>query len=139
MATIVARQLADGSLVKVMPDGTTRPMIDPMDQAAVDAMTDEEIEAAVLADPDAQPLSEAALDRALLGPHPRLVRRRLRLTCESFAERYTLPLATVHSWEARELVPDAIARAYMMAILTDPVGVARAVAGHRPDTPKAAE
>lgn len=139
MATIVARQLADGSLVQVMPDGTTRPMPDPMDHAESNAMTDEEVEAAALADPDAQPLSDAALERALLGPHPRLVRRRLRLTCEEFAERYRLPLETVLAWEKRDFEADAVARAFMRAIMNDPVGVARAVSGRRTDSPKAAE
>lgn len=114
-------------------------MPDPMDKAASDAMTDEEIEAAALADPDAQPLSDAALERALLGPHPKLVRRRLRLTCEEFARRYRLPLETVLAWEKRELEADAVARSLMRAIMNDPVGVARAVAGQPTGTPKAAE
>jgi putative transcriptional regulator len=55
---IRAKLLPDGSLVQVFPDGTTRPLSDKTDWARLDAMTDEEVDAAALADPDAQPLTE---------------------------------------------------------------------------------
>ncbi|MFZ1110453.1 MAG: hypothetical protein WAN43_19155 [Rhodomicrobium sp.] len=51
--TIRAKKLNDGSLVEVLTDGATRPFPpDRTDWAALDAMTDEEIHAAALADPD---------------------------------------------------------------------------------------
>jgi hypothetical protein len=49
--TIRARRLPDGSVVQVLPDGTTRPFPpDQTDWDALRAMTDEEIHAAALAD-----------------------------------------------------------------------------------------
>lgn len=127
MATIVARQLADGTLVEVLPDGTTRPMHDPMDRAVAAAMTDEEIEAAALADPDAQPLSEEAIERSLKGPHPRFVRMKLHLSREAFCAKYHVPPEILVSWETRISEPDDVARAYMKAIMGDPEGVALAL------------
>ena len=55
--TIKARQMSDGTLVQLLPDGTTRPLPDPTDWAQVDAMTEEQVEAAALADPDARPMT----------------------------------------------------------------------------------
>jgi putative transcriptional regulator len=110
-------------------------MRDPIDLTILQAMSDEDVEAAALSDPDAQPLTEEALARALLGPHPRLVRTRLRLSQEEFAQRFQIPLDVLRGWEARKSDPDAVARAYMKAILADPEGVAKAVAPR----PRAAE
>src|SRR5437764_6758277 len=54
--TIVARRLPDGTLVEVLPDGTTRAFPpDPTDWAALRAMTEDEINAAALSDPDNPP------------------------------------------------------------------------------------
>lgn len=58
--TIVARRRADGRVVRVLPDGSEEPFPD----TPMRAMTEEEIEAAALSDPDAQPLTEAQLARA---------------------------------------------------------------------------
>jgi len=59
--TIVTRRLSDGSVVRVMPDGTTQPLAESTDWERLRAMTDDEVTAAALADPDAQPLTEARL------------------------------------------------------------------------------
>jgi putative transcriptional regulator len=56
--TIVARRLPDGTLVQVLPDGSTRPFPpDRTDWAALRAMTDAEVDAAALSDPDNPPFS----------------------------------------------------------------------------------
>ena len=111
-----------------MPDGTTRPMVDPMDKAASDAMTDEEIEAAALADPDAQPLPEGWIEKALQGPPPRIVRHRLKLSREEFCARYQIPMEMLVAWETRKIQPDPVVRAYMKVIMANPEGVARTIA-----------
>ena len=139
MTTIVARVLEDGSLVEVLPDGTTRPMPDRMDWAAVDALTDEEIEAAARSDPDAQPLSEDWFKKAKRGPHPRFLRMKLRLSREEFAARYHFPLDVLIDWEIHKSHPDEIVRAYLKAIAADPDGVAKAVADTPRREPQAAE
>jgi hypothetical protein len=73
--TIRARHLPDGSLVQVLLDGTTRPFPpDQTDWAALRAMTDEEINAAALADPDNQPITperQARLKRVSREKWPR--------------------------------------------------------------------
>src|SRR5262245_48913074 len=58
---IRAKLLPDGSVVQVLPDGTTCPLTSQTDWARLGAMTDAEIEAAALSDPDAQPLTEEEL------------------------------------------------------------------------------
>ena len=109
-------------------------MQDTTDWAAVDALTDEGITAAALADPDAQPLSEEALARARQGPHARVVRQRLKLSREEFCARYQIPLDTLVSWETRQTDPGPVVRAYMKVIMADPEGVARTIS-HRPERP----
>jgi hypothetical protein len=56
--TIVARRLPDGTLVQVLPDGSTRPFpADGTNWEALRGMTDDEINAAALCDPDNPPLT----------------------------------------------------------------------------------
>ena len=51
--TIVVRRLPDGTLLEVLPDGSTRTLPpDEADWTALSRMTDEEINEAALADPD---------------------------------------------------------------------------------------
>lgn len=59
-ATIKARLQDDGTVVQVLPDGSTKPLKAEVDWRAIDALTDEQIEAAIKDDPDAAPpLDEA--------------------------------------------------------------------------------
>jgi putative transcriptional regulator len=111
MTIIVSRRLADGTYIEVLPDGTTRPSVDKTDWAAVAAMTEEEIMAAALSDPDAQPYPEGVpLRNAWRGPHPRFLRIRLGLSPEEFAARYHIPLELLRQWEIQKPHPDAMAR-----------------------------
>ncbi len=135
MTTIVARTLPDGTLVEVLPDGTTRPMLDPIDWGELEAMTEEEGLAAALSDPDAKPIVEGKIGNVRRGPPVGVVRLRLRLSREAFAERYHIPIELICAWEDQKIAPDDVAQAYLKAIAADPDGVARAVA----PTPKAAE
>jgi hypothetical protein len=57
--TIVARRQADGTLVQILPDGPARPLKDKTDWKRLRAMGEDEVHAAALADPDAQPLSSS--------------------------------------------------------------------------------
>jgi putative transcriptional regulator len=74
--TIRARRLPDGTLVQVLPDGTTRPFPpDRTDWAALDAMTDEDVNAAALADPDNPPLTPQRQARLKRVPQVKVMRR----------------------------------------------------------------
>ncbi len=127
MTIIRTRRLSDGSYVELLPDGSTRPSVGSSDWARVDAMTDEEVTAAALSDPDAQPLTDetAKLRRRL--PAARVIRRALHLTQEEFAARYRIPVGTLRDWEQGRVEPDQPARAYLRAIAGDPEGVKRAL------------
>jgi putative transcriptional regulator len=99
------------------------------DWDAIDALTDEELTAAALADPDAQPIPRGTDEElAKLGLH-RLVnvkklRERLGLTQEAFAAAYRIPVGTLRDWEQCRKNPDAPARAYLMVIDRNPEAVA---------------
>ncbi len=97
------------------------------DWSRLAAMTEEQRHAAALADPDAQPLSGADMDRMKLTPRLKIIRRALGLTQEEFAARYQIPLGTLRDWEQGAKKPDQAARAYLRAIAGDPVGVQRAL------------
>jgi len=88
-------------------------------------MTDEEVHAAALADPDAQPLTEDDLKRMKRVPRTKTLRRALGLTQEEFAARYRIPLGTLRDWEQGRSEPDQPARAYLTVIAHDPEGVFR--------------
>jgi putative transcriptional regulator len=125
--TIVARRKNDGTAVRVLPDGTTQPFTEASDWQRIRAMTDEEVVAAALSDPDAQPLSAAELTRRKPVPRAKTLRRALGLTQEEFATRYRIPVGTLRDWEQGRSEPDQPSRAYLQAIAGDPEGVLRAL------------
>ena len=127
--TIVAKRRSDGSVVQVLPDGSTRPFEDKTDWARLRAMTDEEVTAAAMADPDARPVTPEQLRTARRVPRAKTLRRALALTQEEFALRYHIPLGTLRDWEQGRCEPDQPSRAYLTVIANDPEGVMRALAG----------
>jgi putative transcriptional regulator len=99
------------------------------DWDAVAALTDEQIHAAALADPDAQPIPLGTEEElAKLGLHRvvnvKKLRERLGLTQETFAATYRIPIGTLRDWEQRRKLPDAPARAYLTVIARNPEAVA---------------
>ena len=101
------------------------------DWAAIDAMSDEEIEAAASSDPDA-PLPQPG-QRAHRLAIVKRIRFKLRLSQEEFAELYHIPFATLRAWERHEAEADAVAIAFLSATAADPVAVAKALAKSRND------
>jgi putative transcriptional regulator len=94
------------------------------DWAKVDALTDAEIRAGAVADPDARPLTAGDAARLTKLVNVKKLRERLRQTQESFAATYRIPLGTLRDWEQRRKHPDAPARAYLLVIAQDPDRVA---------------
>jgi len=127
--TIIARRNPDGTISQVLPDGTTRPLPDRTDWTRVDAMSEEEVEAAAMADADAKPMTPEQLAQAKPVPRVRTLRRALGLTQEEFAARYHIPLGTLRDWEQGRTEPDQPARAYLKVIASNPEEVSRALAG----------
>ena len=99
----------------------------PSDWTAVDALTEEQIHAAALSDPDAQPWTEEQFKRARRRVDVRLIREKYGLTQEEFARRFGLKLDMVRGWEDRTLVPDAAARTLLRVIWLEPEAVRRVV------------
>ena len=106
--------------------------LDPNDPPATDwsgfdALTDEELEAAALADPDCPPLMEEQLARARRVPPLKVLRFKLGLTQEEFAARFQLPLGTVRDWERGARRPDAAATILLRVIARNPQAVLEAL------------
>ncbi len=83
-------------------------------------MTDEEVMAAALADPDAQPLTAEQLAQMHRVSRVKALRQRLGMTQVDFAEVFGLPVSTLRDWEQNRCVPDAPARALLRAIEREP-------------------
>jgi len=114
-----------------LPDGSTKPFEDKTDWDRLRAMTDEEVTAAAMADPDARPMTPEQLRTARRVPRAKTLRRALALTQEEFAARYHIPIGTLRDWEQGRCAPDQPARAYLAVIAHDPEGVERALAEKR--------
>ena len=104
------------------------------DWSRVDAMSDEELHAAAMADPDARPITEEDIGtgRVRVVPRVRTLRRALRLSQQEFARAYRIPVGTLRDWEQGRKEPDAAARAYLHVIASEPETVRRALARGRP-------
>lgn len=93
------------------------------------AMTEEEINAAALSDPDCPPLTEEQLSRFKRVNAIKDIRGRLGMTQAAFSAAFRLPLSTVRDWEQGRTVPDAPARTLLTAIARDPETMRRLVGG----------
>jgi putative transcriptional regulator len=102
-----------------------------MDWERFDALTDEEVIARAMTDPDNKPLSEEDLKRMKRRPCAYVIRRALRMTQEEFAEAYRIPVGTLRDWEQGRTEPDQANQAYLKVIAVDPQFVKRALA-HAP-------
>lgn len=123
------KRMDDGTFVQILPDGSTRPIDDRTDWARLDAMTDAEIEANALSDPDNPPLTDDELSRMRRVPNPKAIRTRLNLTQEQFAERFQLRLGTIRDWEQGKKEPDSAAKALLRVIDRNPEAVDQALTG----------
>jgi putative transcriptional regulator len=116
--------------------GTTRVNVKPgdilprgdSDWARFDAMTDEEVLAAALSDPDAQPLAPEQFSKMRRVSRVKVLRQRLDMTQMQFADAFHLPITTLRDWEQHRSTPDAPARALLLAIERDPKVMQRLLA-----------
>jgi len=98
------------------------------DWATVEALTDEQIAAAVQNDPDAAPVPVYATPGLTPVVNVKKLRERLNLTQEAFAATYSIPIGTLRDWEQRRKLPDAPARAYLRVIARNPQAIAKLLA-----------
>jgi putative transcriptional regulator len=111
---------SDGKLMRRKPNGTEEVL--PVTPVA--PVSEADIEAAAVSDPDNPPLTPER--QAQLRPVPRVktLRRALGLTQEEFAARYHIPLGTLRDWEQGRSQPDQPARAFLAVIARAPEDVA---------------
>ena len=98
------------------------------DWTEADKLTEDEIHAAALSDPDAQPSTPEQLARARRVVDVRLIREKFGLTQEQFAHRFGLRLEMVRGWEDRTLAPDPAAVTLLRVIWAEPEMVRKVVA-----------
>ena len=96
-----------------LPKGAT-------DWQRLDAMTDEQVIAAAVADPDSQPATPEKLANMRRVSRVKVLRRRLGLSQAEFARRFHLPISMLRDWELHRSNPDAPAQALLRAIERDP-------------------
>jgi putative transcriptional regulator len=107
---------------KMTTSSRTRKRLEPLRP-----MTEAEVMAAALADPDARPLTPDDIKRMKRIPRAKIIRRALGLTQEEFSTRFRIPLGTLRDWEQGAAEPDQAARAYLTVIARNPKAVADAL------------
>jgi putative transcriptional regulator len=106
-------------IFRVVHEPGDPPLKTDTDWEKVGALTDEQIHAAALADPDAQPLPRDGRGLTKL-VNVKKLREKLGMTQETFADLYRIPVGTLRDWEQRRKNPDAPARAYLQVIESNP-------------------
>jgi putative transcriptional regulator len=117
--------MGDEKTVRFRPDPATPPKAD---WSRVDAMSDDERHAAAVADPDAQPLSDAQLTHMRRAPNVSEIRQKMGLGIDEFAKRFGLSPVLVREWEERRRFLDPAAKVLLRVIEREPEAVARVAA-----------
>ena len=92
----------------------------------------EEIMIAIPADPrdsEDRDVSVAGLKRAHMGRRFRILRHRLQLSQQDFANAYGIPLSAIRQYEIGRHMPPPAVRAYLKVIEAEPEVVRRVMAG----------
>lgn len=86
----------------------------------LETMTDEEIIAAALTDPDNPPLTDEQLARFRRPALSMRVRLKLRMGRETFSAAYGIPVETLKAWERFKAEPTEVELAYLRLIEREP-------------------
>lgn len=105
---------------KITPD-MSKAALDALDWAALDGVTDAEIEGQIAADADVAP--------EILPVDVKAIRSATGLSQGLFAARYRIPVGTLRDWEQGRKQPDTTARAYLHVIARNPDMVVKALEG----------
>ncbi len=105
---------------KITPD-MSKAALDAVDWAALDAMTDHDIERQIAADADVAP--------EVIPVDVKAIRSATGLSQGMFAARYRIPVGTLRDWEQGRKQPDTTARAYLHVIARNPDMVVKALEG----------
>jgi putative transcriptional regulator len=96
--------------------------------ARMDAMTDAEITAAALSDPDNPPWTEDEMARVAAARRVQAVRRRTGLSQARFAAEYRINVGRLRDLEQGRTQPDSALLAYLAVIEREPDVVKRVLA-----------
>ena len=104
------------AIVKAKLDPRNRPRLSKETKALLDRLSDRQLTANALADPDNPPLTKHEL--AQLGAARAVQRARAAtgLSQRAFAERFHIGLARLKDWEQGRTMPDSAALAYLRLI-----------------------
>ena len=100
------------------------------DWAALDALTNEEIDAQIAADPDVAPdVSDWPIEDAIImvPTDVKAIRAKFGLSQQRFAKTFALNLATLRDWEQERRMPHGPARTLLQIIDREPEAVRRAL------------
>ncbi len=139
--TVRVRLYEDGTLIDL---STGKPYLSPIetDWERLRNMTEEEIEANALADPDNPPLTEEELAQMRRVVDARRVRNKLNMTQVQFSDTFEIPLGTLRDWEQKGsfISHNRAAASYLRVIEQNPEAVIAALAAYRPrEIPEAVE
>jgi putative transcriptional regulator len=115
-------------MVRFVLDPNNPPPMSPEALARLDAMTDAEITAAALSDPDNPPLTEDELARIAAARRIQAIRRGTGLSQAQFAAEYRINVGRLRDLEQGRTRPDSAIMAYLTVIERAPDVVKRALA-----------
>lgn len=98
-----------------------------VDWKKVDATTEEDIRRYMIEDGE-NPDAEYTLETSFT---PRVIRARLKMTQEQFAEALGIPVATLRNWEQGRNAIDPAARSLLILVARDPQGILAALKAAR--------
>jgi putative transcriptional regulator len=121
------------SISKRKPSAT---QVHEPDWAALDALTDEEIDEQIAADPNVAPdVSDWSLDdpkvRLMEPVDVKAIRDKLGMSQEEFARTFSLNISALRDWEQERRMPRGPARALLRILDREPVAARRALRAHR--------
>lgn len=116
-------------MVRFKLSSESLPALTEAERARLAAMSDAEITAAALADPDNPPLTDVELARMEAAQLVRRVRVRTGLSQSGFAERFRISLGRLRDLEQGRTRPDSALLAYLAVIDREPEAVRRALSG----------
>ena len=127
--TARGRKTEDGLIRLTEEEAREWAELTPDEEAALDAMTDEDIARQIAENPDAAPdLTDPEVAkhfRPVPDPDVRLIRAKLDMTQVRFAHALDVPVATIRDWEQGRRQPSGPALTLLRLLERDPATMAR--------------
>lgn len=108
-------------------DPKNPPKLTAKEEVRLDALTDADITAAALSDPDNLPMTDEELARLTAARRVRAVRAHTGLSQASFAKTFHINVARLRDLEQGRTQPDSAVLAYLAVIDKEPEAVRRAL------------